>query len=118
VAAQGRLNYTQEEAKRLMDQSGADDNAALMRLAERIVQQQDAAVANPAVIRANVPEQGRLLTFKRAVMVDTWADLNIGLEAEAVRTVSGWTKTGLVAVLVLLFGIGLGIGQRRPREKN
>jgi hypothetical protein len=118
VAVQGRLNYTQEDAKRLMDRSGADDNAALMRLAERIVQQQDAAVANPAVIRANVPEQGRLLTFKRAVMVDTWADLNIGLEAEAVRAASGWMKTGLVAGLVVLFGIGLAIGQRRPREKN
>jgi hypothetical protein len=58
------------------------------------------------------------LTFKRAVMVDTWADLNIGLEAEAVRAASGWMKTGLVAGLVVLFGTGLAIGQRRPREKN
>jgi hypothetical protein len=25
----------------------------------------------PAAIRANIPEQGRVLTFKRAVVVDT-----------------------------------------------
>jgi hypothetical protein len=109
----GRLNYTQEDAKRLMDRNGADDNAALMRLAERIVQQQDAAVASPAVIRANVPEQGRLLTFKRSVMVDTKSDLGLRLEADAVRAVSGWGRFGLILGLILVFATGVVAGRRR-----
>ena len=79
-------NYTQQDAKQIIDNNSADENAALMKLAGRLIQQQDAAVANPAVIRANIPEQGRLLTFKRAVVVDTEADLNIGLHA---RTANG-----------------------------
>ena len=69
------VNYTQQDAKDIIDRNTADDNAAYMRLAERIIQQQDAAVSSPAAIRASIPEQGRVLTFKRAVVVDTWADL-------------------------------------------
>jgi hypothetical protein len=57
-------------------------------LAPRLIQQQDAAVGNPAAIRAAIPEAGRLLTCKRAVVVDTWANLQIRLEATAVKAAS------------------------------
>ena len=77
------VNYTQQDAKDIIDRNTADDNAAYMRLAERLIQQQDAAVSSPAAIRASIPEQGRVLTFKRAVVVDTWADLQIHLAATA-----------------------------------
>jgi hypothetical protein len=63
-----------------------------MRLAERLIQQQDAAVSSPAAIRANIPEQGRMLTFTRAVVVDPWADLHIGLDAVAVRAASSTVR--------------------------
>ncbi len=79
-------NYTQQDAKQIIDSNSADENAAYMKLAERLVQQQDAAVSSPAVIRANIPEQGRLLTFKRSVDVDREADLNIGLVATIAKT--------------------------------
>jgi hypothetical protein len=79
------LAYTQQEAKQIIDANTADDNAALMRLAERIIQQQDAAVTAPAAIRAAIPQQGRLLSFRRTVQVDTFADLNISLHATAQR---------------------------------
>src|SRR6185295_11609029 len=80
------VTYTQQEAKQIIDANTADDNAALMRLAERLVQQQDAAITAPTAIRAAIPQQGRLLTFRRAVQVDTWTDLTIRLEAVASRT--------------------------------
>src|SRR5437879_11858135 len=35
--------YTQQDAKDIIDRNTAEDNAAFMRLAERLVQQQDAA---------------------------------------------------------------------------
>src|SRR5262249_36575210 len=67
LRARKELGYTQQEAKDILDRNSADENAAYMRLAERLIQQQDAAVTSPAAIRATLPEQGRILTFKRAV---------------------------------------------------
>ncbi|HEX9046144.1 MAG TPA: hypothetical protein VF988_03885, partial [Verrucomicrobiae bacterium] len=99
------LNYTQQDAQRIIDSHSADENAGLMKLAQRLIQQQDAAVANPAVIRANIPEQGRLLTFKRAVVVDTWADLNINLTAQSKDAMS-WGARG---VILLVVAIGLAV---------
>jgi hypothetical protein len=75
------LNYTQQDARDIIDNNTADENAALLRLAEKLVQQQDAAVTAPAAIRASIPEEGRVLTFKRAVAVEPWADLGIKVEA-------------------------------------
>ena len=95
------VTYTQQDAKDIIDRNTADDNAAYMRLAERIIQQQDAAVSSPAAIRASIPEQGRVLTFKRAVVVDTWADLKIRLEATAAKAAS-WAVRILILVVSLL----------------
>ena len=98
-------NYTQQEAKQIMDSNSADDNAALMRLAERLVQQQDAALPAPTAIRAAIPEQGRMLTFRRAVQVGTWADMNVRIEAKRDSTNFGSRLATLGGVFVgfLLF---------------
>jgi hypothetical protein len=110
-------NYTQQDAKQIIDSNSADENAAFMKLAERLVQQQDAAVSSPAVIRANIPEQGRLLTFKRSVDVDEQADLNIGLEATAAKAASwGVRLSVLLATALVLGGFGLLARGRRLRE--
>ena len=93
--------YTQQDAKDLIDRNTADDNAAFMRLAERLIQQQDAAVSSPAAIRANIPEQGRVLTFKRAVVVDTWADLHLHLAVSAVKAAS-WAVRLLILASTFL----------------
>jgi hypothetical protein len=105
-------NYTQQDAQQIFGNNSADENGALTKLAERLIQQQDAAVANPAVIRANIPEQGRLLTFKRAVVVDTWADLNIGLKART-ASVAPWTMRLLVLAVTALVLAGFGLLARR-----
>src|SRR5581483_10004388 len=97
------VNYTQDDARAMLDRNTADENAAFMRLAERLIQQQDAAVSSPAVIRANVPREGRLLTFKRSVVVDTWADLNIGLKARATGASSA--TMGMVVLIVTALGL-------------
>jgi hypothetical protein len=100
-------NYTQQDAKQIIDNNSADENAALMKLAGRLIQQQDAAVPNPAVIRANIPEQGRLLTFKRAVVVDDWADLGINLQTRTVSAVSWNLRLGVLLITALgLTGMG------------
>jgi hypothetical protein len=94
-------NYTQQDAQRVIDNNSADENSAFMELARRLIQQQEAAAANPAVIRASIPEQGRLLTFKRSVVVNTWADLGINLEARVVGAIS-WGARLLVLIFTAL----------------
>jgi hypothetical protein len=101
------VNYTQQDAKAIIDRNTADDNAAFMRLAERLIQQQDAAVSAPAALRATIPERGRVLTFKRAVAVDPGADLHIGLSAVLARPASDWTRALiLLATLFLMAAFG------------
>jgi hypothetical protein len=98
------INYTQQQAKQIIDATSADDNAAFMRLAERLIQQQDAAVSSPTAIRASIPKQGRLLIFRRTVQVDTFTDLRIGLEASAIRAASFSGKLSILIATFLLFG--------------
>jgi hypothetical protein len=112
--------YTQQEAKEIIDANTADDNAALMKLAERLVQQQDAAVVAPAAIRAAIPQQGRLLTFRRAVQVDTWADLRIQMTAAALRPASSGMRLtilgGIFGALALLVWVAGSL--RRTAEAS
>jgi hypothetical protein len=98
------LNYTQQDAKGIIDRNSADDNAATMRLAEKLIQQQDAAVTSAGAIRANIPEQGRVLTFQRAVAVDREADLRIGLEASTVKAASWGVKLLILTGTLFLLG--------------
>jgi hypothetical protein len=99
------MNYTQQDAKDIIDINTAEENAAFMRLAEKLIQQQDAAVSNPAGIRASIPEQGRVLTFKRAVAVEPWADLNISLQASMARTASVTIRVLILAGALVIFAI-------------
>jgi len=99
------LNYTQQEAKQIIDSNSGDENAALMRLAERLIQQQDAAVASPTAIRAAIPQQGRVLTFRRTVQVDPSAEMRIALETRAVQPAS--IPVRLLIVFTLFVGIGI-----------
>ena len=99
------VDYTQQDAKQILDSNTADENAAFTRLAERLIQQQDAAVSNPTAIHANLPEQGRLLTFSRAVAVDTWADLQVGLEARADAAASWFTRLSVLAGAILILAL-------------
>jgi hypothetical protein len=106
------VNYTQQDAKDLMDRNTADDNATFMRLAERLIQQQDAAVSSASALRANIPQQGRVLTFQRAVLVDVdpKGELKIYLEAVARSTASWGARflmlVGTLMVLTLLAWVG------------
>jgi len=53
-------------------------------------------------MRASIPEQGRLLTFKRAVAVERLADLKIDLQTAAVRAAS-WGVRAVIVVGTLFF---------------
>ncbi|HEU0009595.1 MAG TPA: hypothetical protein VFT34_07255, partial [Verrucomicrobiae bacterium] len=99
------VTYTQQDAKAIIDRNTAEENAVFMRLAQRLIQQQDAAVSSPAAIRASIPEQGRLLTFKRAVVVDTWADLKIELETSSTKAASWVVRVLILLATFVLLGV-------------
>jgi hypothetical protein len=108
LSSSKNVNYTQQDAKDIIDRNSADDNAAYMRLAERLIQQQDAAVSSASALRANIPEEGRTLTFKRAVVVDKEADLRIGLEAASAQVASWKTRFEILfATLIVLAAVSL-----------
>jgi hypothetical protein len=103
--------YTQEEAQQVFAANPDEDNLNFRRLAERIIEQQDAAISAPAAIRATIPEQGRLLTFRRSVQVNKWADMHIALKATAARTLSFTAKIGMFLAAFVGFGILLLISR-------
>jgi hypothetical protein len=110
------INYTPQDAKDIFDRNTADDNAAYTRVAERLIQQQDAAVSSATPIRASIPNEGRTLTFKRAVEVNPDADLNISLRATAVSTGSWGLQLALLAGTMTALALLAWIA-RRPREQ-
>ncbi len=105
------LNYTQQDAKGIIERNNADDNAAYMKLAEKLIQQQDAAVTAAGAIRANIPEQGRVLTFQRSVAVDKEADLRIGLKAVAVKAASWGVRATILIGTIFVLGLFAWVGK-------
>jgi hypothetical protein len=105
------VNYTQQDAKEIIDRNSADDNAANMRLAERLIQQQDAAVSSASALRANIPDEGRVLTFKRAVVVDKEADLRIGIEAASAQVASGTVRVQILLATLVVLAVILGLAK-------
>lgn len=104
LRAREAIHYTQQDARALIERNTADDHAALLRLAERLIQQQDAAVSSPATLRASVPEQGRVLTFTRAMAVDAWEDLDIRLRISAAPAAPAGARILILFATLLTFG--------------
>jgi hypothetical protein len=93
--------YTQTQARELLGRKSAEESEAEARLAERLIQQQEAAVGSPAAIRASIPEQGRRVVFSKPVEVNPWSDLRVRIEARA-EPEAGWTrKLGWLALLFI-----------------
>jgi len=106
-------DYTQQQAEQVLEQNGAEDNAALMRVAERLIRQQDAGLGKPEAIRATLPTQGKQLTFTGSLQVESWADLRVKLDAKATSFNRWASRFG--ALVVLFAGLSLLAGLiRRP----
>jgi hypothetical protein len=74
-------------------------------------------VSSPTAIRANIPEQGRILTFKRAVVVDPWADLQIRVSASAAKAAS-WGVRLLILAATLIFVAAVAWAARSFRQQR
>jgi hypothetical protein len=107
--------YTQQQAKEVLEQNPAEDNAALTKLADRLVRQQEAAVARPQSIRATLPRTGKLLMFTGSLQVKSDADLRVKLDAKS--TSPGTLGAQILALCGLLVLLGaLGLLARNPAK--
>ena len=106
-------NYTQDQARQILERHTAEESAVQHRLAERLLQQQEAAVPSPAAIRATVPEAGRRVTFTRSLLVDPWAELDLQLAAYAPSEAAVFSKLTILALLFAVLAI-LTFAARRP----
>jgi hypothetical protein len=105
-------DYTQDQVREALEGNGNDDNAALMKVAERLIRQQDETAGRPEAIRTTVPHMGRQLFFKGSLQVSEWADLNIQFQPAdkgSHRTLKqlGWVL-GLFGVLAVLGWLSAG----------
>jgi hypothetical protein len=110
------VNYSQQDAKDIIERNTSDENAAFMKLAERLIQQQDAAASVPAALHASIPDQGRVLTFTRAVLVDPWSSLRIDLRAGAVTAASWGLRAAIMGATFLLLALVIWLGNGRAEE--
>jgi len=110
LRARKNAAYTQDEARQILERNTAEENTVLTKLAERLVQQQDAAIPAATAIRASIPEHGRMLTFSRSVQVDPQTDLKLSLKAAAVGAAPKGGHAifvaGIVAILAILLWLG------------
>ena len=88
-----------------------------MRLAERLIRQQDAAAASPAAIRVAIPEQGRLLTFSRPLQVQPWADLKLNIQAVQAESTSSLFRFTLLLCVLLVVCLFVWLGRTRTPAK-
>lgn len=95
---------TPPQAPQALERGAAEEGAIPLKLAERLIQQQEAAAASPTALRVNLPEQGQVLTFTRPLAVEAWADLQVRLRAAAAPD-----RVSRPARAVLLLAI-LGVG--------
>jgi hypothetical protein len=108
-------NYTQQDAKDIIDRNTSDENTAFMRLAERLILQQDAAAATPAALHASIPEQGRVLTFKRAVLVDPWSALRIELKAKSAVAATWTVRCSILLGTFLVLALLSWVAHQNPK---
>jgi len=108
-------DYTQQQAQQVLEANAADDNAALVRMAERLIHQQDAGLAKPEAIRAALPAQGKQLTFTGSLQVESWADLRVKLDAAA-KSARPW-RVQLLALAGLFVALAVLVAlTRRPAD--
>jgi len=107
--------YTQQQAQMALEQNRSEDNVALTKVAERVVNQQDAGAASADAIRASLPAQGRRLTFKGSLQVNEWADMQIKLDTRPEnRSHVGAALLSLAGILACL-GLFMALA---PRARN
>jgi hypothetical protein len=111
------LRYTDQQVREALNRNPAEANEVLMKLAEQLVEQQNAAQANPEAIQAALPEYSQRLTFTRSMLVDENSkNLKLDLEVSEVNKSTYGRRLMQLAGIVIAFAFLMALGKRRPDE--
>ncbi len=94
---QNQGKYTFQEARQILEKNTEEVNKGLEQLASCLIGHQDAALATPEAIRANLPRQGKVLNFTRSLKVDTDTGLQIQFKAERPGRKKDYQAFGILA---------------------
>jgi hypothetical protein len=105
------LNFTDQQARKILGSNPAEENAVLAELAHALVKQQADTLPHPVAIHATLPERGQVYEFTQSLLVTPNADLSLKLTTGPVARPMIWNALGALAVLGLLLSAGLKISK-------
>lgn len=94
-------NLTQSQLDDLNQQTSEEDREAMERLADRLVRQQEAAIARPASIYATFPQMGKAWNLQRSHLVEINKPLRAELKIDV--DASGFSWGGSIKYVVIFF---------------
>jgi hypothetical protein len=102
AVAQNRYAAAEPQAKAPSEtgEPAGDELKSLQDISDRIFLQQQAAAALPQVIRADIPWQGKKVTFERALEIQNNAPLEINFNADEKLKVSSFA--GYISFILML----------------
>lgn len=98
-------NLTQNQIDQLLEATSEEDRQAIERLAERLVRQQEAAIARPASIYATFPEMGQSWQLERSHLVEINKPLAVELRIKSEKQGFSWNKTVSVTLVATVLSV-------------
>ena len=114
--------FSNEFAREVEQSLSLDESKNLTQMADKIMDQQFAAISKVQPLRINFPQQGKQVHFKRELQITPNATMMIRFNAErldpAVPLSEEWTKSAfLFLIFVLVSGLLLGWKPGPPRAR-
>jgi hypothetical protein len=107
------LNFTDEEARKVLGANGAEENAVLAALAHSLVKQQADTLPHPVAIHATLPERGQVYAFTQSLLAKPDADLALNITAGPATSSATWAGLGALAALALLLAATIKLSQKQ-----
>ena len=109
------LNFTDQQARKVLGANAAEENAVLAALAHTLVKQQADTLPHPVAIHATLPERGAVYEFTQSLLVNPNAGLTLKLSAGPVAPGRLWAGYAALAALGLLLTAALKISRNPAR---
>ncbi len=77
------LNFTDQQARKVLGANAAEENAVLAALAHTLVKQQADTLPHPVAIRATLPERGAVYEVTQSLLVNANAGLTLKISRRA-----------------------------------
>ncbi|MEM9367863.1 MAG: hypothetical protein AAGD07_17870 [Planctomycetota bacterium] len=104
ILQRDELDFRPQQLSQLLRGNSMADNAALRRIAMRLVQHQHTTEPAPQAITISLPEEGEVYRFTRSIQVAENAPLELNLDFDSTLRTPVWRTVLLLTLLALLAG--------------